>query len=118
MKTLHTLGAVAALAMALPTLSLAQAAPDPTMAPAQTMPMPADQNMATPPAAPSASTAGMNTSSGPIPADQLPPGQANALAGGDNRMVTNGPVPDTRANRTKYGKPMSNAGKKTKPIGN
>ena len=110
MKTLHTLGAVAALAMALPTLSLAQDASDPSMGPGQTMP--ADQNMAP------ASTAGMNASSGPIPADQLPPGQANALASGDNQMVTNGPVPDTLANRAKYGKPMSNAGKKTKPIGN
>lgn len=32
--------------------------------------------------------------------------------------VTNGPVPDTPENRAKYGKPMSNAGKRTTPAGN
>ena len=33
-------------------------------------------------------------------------------------VVTNGPVPDTAENRAKYGKPMSNAGKHSKPAGN
>jgi hypothetical protein len=33
-------------------------------------------------------------------------------------VVSNGPVPDTAANRAKYGKPMSNAGRMTKPAGN
>jgi hypothetical protein len=33
-------------------------------------------------------------------------------------VVTNGPVPDTPANRARYGGPMSNAGKKTAPRGN
>ena len=33
-------------------------------------------------------------------------------------MVTNGPVPDTPANRAKYGQPMSNAGKRTAAKGN
>jgi hypothetical protein len=94
--------AAAALALAMPALAQAQA-PYQTSAP--------------PPAAPSAAMAGVNTS-GPVPADQLPPGQASALAAGDNQMVTNGPVPDTPANRAKYGKPMSNAGRKTKPAGN
>ena len=32
--------------------------------------------------------------------------------------VTNGPVPDTKENRAKYGSPMSNAGKRTAPAGN
>ncbi|RYG00111.1 MAG: hypothetical protein EON94_10095 [Caulobacteraceae bacterium] len=32
--------------------------------------------------------------------------------------VTNGPVPDTRENRAKYGMPMSNAGKSTAARGN
>jgi len=32
--------------------------------------------------------------------------------------VTNGPIPDTPANRAKYGAPMSHAGKKTQPAGN
>lgn len=34
------------------------------------------------------------------------------------RTVTNGPVPDTPANRAKFGGPMSNAGRQTKPAGN
>ena len=34
------------------------------------------------------------------------------------RTVTNGPVPDTPENRAKYGKPMSNAGKRSTPAGN
>jgi predicted outer membrane protein len=33
-------------------------------------------------------------------------------------MTTNGPVPDTRANRAKYGQPMSRAGRRTAPRGN
>ncbi len=33
-------------------------------------------------------------------------------------LVTNGPVPDTRANRARYGQPMSNAGKRTPAKGN
>ena len=32
--------------------------------------------------------------------------------------VTNGPVPDTAANRVRYGQPMSNAGKHTQAAGN
>ncbi|MDE2485809.1 MAG: UrcA family protein, partial [Alphaproteobacteria bacterium] len=34
------------------------------------------------------------------------------------QTITNGPVPDTAANRARYGGPMSNAGRKSKPIGN
>jgi hypothetical protein len=33
-------------------------------------------------------------------------------------LVTNGPVPDTPANRARYGQPMSHAGKATAPRGN
>jgi hypothetical protein len=35
-----------------------------------------------------------------------------------NSLVSNGPVPDTAANRAKYGQPMSHAGKLTKAKGN
>jgi hypothetical protein len=103
MTPLKPILVAAALALAMPALAQTQMAPDPNSAP--------------PPPAPAATTAGVNTS-GPVPADQLPPGQASALAAGDNQMVTNGPVPDTPANRAKYGKPMSNAGRHTKPAGN
>jgi hypothetical protein len=34
------------------------------------------------------------------------------------RTMTNGPIPDTPANRAKYGAPMSHAGKRTAPSGN
>lgn len=34
------------------------------------------------------------------------------------RTVTNGPVPDTPANRARFGQPMSHAGKQTTPAGN
>ncbi len=43
---------------------------------------------------------------------------ANSNATVTETTVTNGPVPDTAANRAKYGAPMSHAGKKTKPAGN
>ncbi len=51
-------------------------------------------------------------------ASQMPPTQVSALKEGDNTLVTNGPVPDTAANRAKYGKPMSRTGQKTLPSGN
>ena len=35
-----------------------------------------------------------------------------------NMTVTNGPVPDTRENRAKYGQPLSRAGKRTAARGN
>jgi hypothetical protein len=108
MTPLKPILVAAALALAMPAFAQTQMPPN-QMAP--------DPNSAPPPAAPSVATAGVNTS-GPIPADQLPPGQASALAAGDNQVVTNGPVPDTKANRAKYGHPMSNAGRKTKPAGN
>jgi hypothetical protein len=34
------------------------------------------------------------------------------------QIVASAPVPDTPANRAKYGKPMSRAGRLTKPVGN
>jgi hypothetical protein len=115
MKKLDTLTVLIALAMAIPAASLAQPAPaqDPSAMPAQMPGAPAQ-----PMSAPAAPQAGVTASTGPIPADQLPPGQAGALAAGDNQMVTNGPVPDTLANRAKYGGPKSHGGRKTKPVGN
>jgi len=35
-----------------------------------------------------------------------------------NTLTTNGPVPDTKENRAKYGQPMSMAGKRTPAKGN
>ena len=109
MTRLKTVLTIAAISLASP--ALAQMAPDaanpaPPAAPA------------TQPEAPYAGDAGVNASAGPVSADQMPAGQASALAAGDNRLLTNGPVRDTPANRAKYGGPMSNAGRHTKPIGN
>jgi hypothetical protein len=41
-----------------------------------------------------------------------------APAPSDATVVSNGPVPDTAANRAKYGQPLSRAGKATDPAGN
>jgi hypothetical protein len=45
------------------------------------------------------------------------PAQIHALAQGDNTVVTNGPVPDTPANRALY-RPLSHAGRISPPKGN
>jgi len=102
MKKLDTLTGLVFLAMTIPAVSLAQPAPaqDQVAPPAQVTSTPAQ-----PMSVPAAPQAGVNASTGPIPADQLPPSQAMALATGDNQMVTNHPVPDTPANRAKYGGP-------------
>jgi UrcA family protein len=36
----------------------------------------------------------------------------------EHQVITNGPVPDTPTNRSRYGGPMSNAGRNTTPAGN
>jgi len=46
-----------------------------------------------------------------------PPDQASGLTAGDATVVSNGPVPDTRANRARYGEPMSQSGRLTQPAG-
>jgi hypothetical protein len=53
-----------------------------------------------------------------VTADTAPPDQIRALAAGSNKLVTNGPIPDTPANRKLYGKPLSHAGRKSAPDGN
>jgi hypothetical protein len=35
----------------------------------------------------------------------------------DHQLITNGPVPDTPANRARYGGPMSYSGRMTAPVG-
>ncbi len=61
------------------------------------------------------------------PADAAPPaggyassdtlGDTSKLKAGDVGVVSNGPVPDTKENRAKYGRPMSHAGRHTAPTG-
>lgn len=59
-----------------------------------------------------------NYNGGAQPASSSTLGDPAMMKAGDPSVVTNGPVPDTRANRAKYGRPMSNAGKKSTPAGN
>jgi hypothetical protein len=78
---------------------------------------------ATPPADPSAS---MGTPAAPMDpsanSTMAPPSNSMSTtmaANGTNvQTVTNGPIPDTPENRAKYGKPMSNAGKRSTAAGN
>lgn len=85
---------------------------DATAAPAVTSDMATD-----PAAAPSAPAAGVNTA-GVVPVSSQSPEAQATLKAGDANVVSNPPVADTVANRVKYGKPMSNAGKRTIPKGN
>ncbi|HZC15730.1 MAG TPA: hypothetical protein VE309_03110 [Caulobacteraceae bacterium] len=62
--------------------------------------------------APAAATVGAPVAPSPTPADQ-----AYTLKAGDSSVVSNGPVPDTPANRHLYGKPISNAGRHTAASG-
>jgi len=118
MSSAPILGAAAAVAiLALPALAFGQAQ-TPMSGPGADTLTPMTAPNAGMPNTPSAQTAGVNTDGVVVDAAQAPPGQIQALKGGDNSLVTNGPVPDTPANRAKYGRPMSNAGKKTPPAGN
>jgi len=69
------------------------------------------------PSATAAPAAGVNTAGTILMSSQSPDAQA-LLKAGDPNVVSNGPVADTPENRAKYGKPMSNAGKRTAPKGN
>ncbi len=101
MTNLRLTVAAGALALAAASSALAQ----------QGQPDPAP---AAPPAAsaPDAAAAGVNTS-----ATQGPQG-VETIVQGNNVLVTNGPIPDTKANRARYGQPMSMTGRRTKPAGN
>ena|SRR5665213_3122335 len=92
-----------------------------TPAPA-TMPPPAADQSAMPPATTGAPAAqyNYNANSGATtaPASSSTLGDPTTMKAGDASVVSNGPVPDTAENRAKYGKPMSNAGKKSAPAGN
>jgi uncharacterized surface protein with fasciclin (FAS1) repeats len=110
---------------------MAPAAPADQAAPAQTSTaMPADSTQAAPttaadmaadpaasPSATSAPASGVNTS-GVVPVSSQSPDAQASLKAGDPNVVSNPPVADTKANRAKYGAPMSNAGKRSTPKGN
>ncbi|MBP7703867.1 MAG: hypothetical protein KA105_01125 [Caulobacter sp.] len=80
-----------------------------------TPPVTEESNTPMAPAAEQSATpaSGVVRQSSPTPVDQ-----AYTLKAGDPSVVSNGPVPDTAENRAKYGAPISNGGKRTKPAGN
>jgi hypothetical protein len=110
MRILFAAAAASAIALA----GAAAAQPAPTDTPPAPPPPPAAADVTpapaiTPAPAPAPDTSGYNSRS----VTDL----ATAKAG-DTDIVSNGPVPDTRENRAKYGMPDSRAGKRTKPRGN
>ena len=86
---------------------------DPNMTPASA-PMP---NQASAPAATSPGNS-VNANGVILQSSPTPPDQAYTLKAGDPSVVSNAPVADTPENRAKYGRPMSNAGKRTAAAGN
>ncbi len=112
----RTVAATAALALLAAPAAFAQSSGAPTDPHAQAAPM--QGSMGDQSAAPSATSSGVNASaivyqSSPTPADQ-----AYTLKAGDPTVVSNAPIPDTRANRQRFGRPMSMTGRKTAPAGN
>ena len=86
-----------------------------------------DQNTAENPAAASAPAGALpsgavnptpSSDAALAPAASAPIERTPAASVGGVDVVSNGPVPDTPENRAKYGKPLSNAGRMTKPAGN
>jgi hypothetical protein len=71
-----------------------------------------------PPAEPATTTATSTTSSDVTAPAASSSGVNTSAASFSNLTVTNGPVPDTPANRAKYGQPLSHAGKRTAARGN
>lgn len=102
--------------------SAAPVSPDPAAAPADQM------TPATPPAATTtptdpttgavAPTGAATDTAGRVMTSSAPPEQQATLKAGDANVVSNPPVADTPENRKLYGKPISNAGKRSAPNGN
>ena len=93
-----------------------QTAPVNPAAPPAEMTDPSAMN-ANPATTPSASMMGADTA-GVMPMSSQSPEAQAMLKAGDPNVTSNAPVADTPENRAKYGKPMSNAGKRTAPQGN
>ncbi|WP_446486016.1 hypothetical protein [Caulobacter sp. LARHSG274] len=103
--------------------------PDPTaVAPAdQTVPpdpsaatsMPADPSAATTLPAPAPAPTGTAAdTAATVPASSMPAEQQAGLKAGDPGVTANPPIADTPQNRQLYGKPLSNAGRRSTPNGN
>jgi hypothetical protein len=106
MRLITTITAAAALALAAGA-AYAQSTGSGDMTQANGQPQAAQP--ATEAGQPAAASSSMSTAG-------LPP--IDTAKAGDPNVITNGPIPDTPENRAKYGQPMSNAGRHTKPAGN
>lgn len=109
-------------AVSVPFAGPAFAGPGPARIPDPPAPV-ASQPMTTPSATQSGAPASTTVVDPNAPAVILqdsptPPEDAWTLKAGDPNVVTNGPVPDTRENRARYGGPISNGGRRTTPAGN
>ena len=76
----------------------------------------ADAQTSTAGPAPVTDTTGYNSRAGASAAPSAD--AAPQPAATETTVVSNGPVPDTAANRAKYGSPDSSTGKRTRPAGN
>ena len=116
MSRLILAAAASFLTAVLPLAALAADEPPPAGAAAA---QPSQATDATASIGPTAAPAASSTAVNPIPQNYpVPENQADKLLPTDPGVVTNGPVPDTAANRAKDGKPLSNAGRNTPPAGN
>lgn len=68
--------------------------------------------------APSDGAVGPSSNTLALVSQDQQPGQVQAVASEHRVLFTNGPIPDTRANRARYGQPLSHAGKRSAPAGN
>jgi len=123
MKTAQLLAATALSALLLTSIAAraqdqAQPAAPPSATPAQQAPAATD--VASPVAATTRDpSAPMGSAANPIPENSpTPAAQAGTLVAGDPTVTSNGPVPDTKANRARYGKPLSATGRASQPAGN
>lgn len=120
--SMSRLFAAAAATALMSGAALAQTTTTTTTAPVNPAAPPAmmsDPSMMSPNPAttPSASTLGTDTA-GVIPMSSQSPEVQATLKAGDPNVVSNAPIADTPENRAKYGKPMSNAGKRSAAKGN
>ena len=61
----------------------------------------------------------LGSEANPIPRNSpTPVGEAGRLVAGDPTVVLNAPIPDTKANRARYGQPLSATGRASEPAGN
>jgi hypothetical protein len=91
--------------------------PDPTAAAPADQTAPADPSAATTLPAPAPTGTAADTAA-TVPASSLSPQQQSGLKAGDPGVTANPPVADTPQNRKLYGKPLSNAGRRSAPVGN